>query len=313
MFWTNTKRVISAGFIGFWRNGFVSFSSIVVMTITLFALGSLVFSNALLDHSLTELKGKVDVNVYFTAEATEEEILAMKSTIEELPETASVEYVSREDALEQFRERHKDDQLTLQALDELEENPLLASLNIRAKEPSQFESIANFLEDQNNASSDEAPIIDKVNYFQNKEAIDKLTAIIGSSEQANLAKTVMLMIVAILITFNTIRLAIYNSREEIGVMKLVGASNWYARGPFLVEGIMYGLVAAVIVLVAFYPITLWLGPLFYPFSFLTDFQEINLFNYYIANFAQIFALVIGGGILLGIVSSYLAVKRYLKI
>jgi cell division transport system permease protein len=303
-----------AGFVSFWRNGFVSIASILVMTITLFAIGSLIFSNALVSKSLSDLRDKVDINVYFITTAPEAEILSLKKVLEGLAEVASVEYTSRDEALERFRERHADDQLTLQALEELGENPLGASLSIKAKETSQYEGVANFLQGRRDAiGPDETSIIDNVNYFQNKVAIDQLTDIITSSERSNFAKTVVLVIISILITFNTIRLAIHNSREEIAVMKLVGASNWYARGPFIIEGIMYGVVAAVLALFLFYPVTLWFGPLFYPFSFFSDFEEINLLSFYTNNFNIIFLVVVGSGVALGSFSGYLAVRRYLKV
>jgi len=313
MLWTNTKRVLNAGFVSFFRNGFVSLAAVLVMTITLFAIGSLLFSGALLEESLNDLKDKVDINVYFVTAAPEDDILAFKNALEGLPEVKSVEYTTRDEALERFRARHEDDQLTLQALDELDENPLGASLSIRAKETSQYEGIATYLESDSALSIAETPIIEKVNFFQNKAAIDKLTEIINSSERSNLLKTILLIAVSILITFNTIRLAIYNSREEIKVMKLVGASNWYVQGPFIITGIMYGIISAVLALVLFYPVTLWFGAVFYPFNFFSTIEDTNLLIYYSSNFTEIFIAVFGTGILLGALSSYLAVKKYLRV
>jgi cell division transport system permease protein len=313
MFWVNTKRILKSGFVNFFRNGFVSLAAILVMSITLFAVGSLLFSGALLEDSLNELKDKVDVNVYFLVDAPEEEILRVQDAVEGLPEVLSVTYTSEEEALSRFRERHADDQLTLQALDELDENPLGGSLSIRAKETSQYEGIANFLQGDSALSISETPIIDKVNYNQNKDAIDKLTEIIDSSERSNLMKTIMLVVVSVLITFNTIRLAIYNSREEIRVMKLVGAGNWYVQGPFVVGGAMYGIFSSAIALLLFYPVTQWLGPIFYPFNFFSNVENINLLSYYSSNFTEIFITTVGVGILLGILSSYLAVKRYINV
>lgn len=313
MFWTNTKRILQSGFINFFRNGFVSLAAILVMSITLFAVGSLLFSGALLEDSLDELRSKVDVNVYFLVDAEESDVLAVKNALEGLPEVREVTYTSKEEALERFRERHADDQLTLQALDELEENPLGASLSITAKETSQYEGIARFLESDSALSISETQIIDKVNYNQNKEAIDKLTEIIEDSERSNLMKTIMLVVVSVLITFNTIRLAIYNSREEIRVMKLVGAGNWYVQGPFVVGGAMYGIFSSAIALLAFYPVTQWLGPVFYPFNFFSNVENLDLLTYYSSNFTEIFITTLGVGILLGVVSSYLAVKRYINV
>ena len=260
MFWMNTKRIVKYGFINFWRNGFVTLASILVMTVTLFVIGSLIFIGAILDSSLSQIKNKVDINVYFVTTAPEEDIISLKSSLEQLPEVSSVEYVSRERSIEEFKKRHENDQLILQALQELNDNPLGAHFNIRAKETSQYESIATFLENYQ-TSSGGVSIVDKVNFFQNKVAIDKLSDIISSVDKLSFGVVVIFMIISILIIFNTIRLAIYTSREEISVMKLVGAGNFYVRGPFVVEGIMYGISSALIALILFYPVTIWMAPL----------------------------------------------------
>jgi cell division transport system permease protein len=307
MFFTTTKRILKSGFFNFWRNGFVSLSAVLIMIVTLFVIGSVIFLSAIFDSSLTAIRDKVDVNVYFVTGASEEDILSIKSSVEALPEVASVTYVSREEALEKFRERHQDDQFTIQALNELSDNPLGASLNIKAKEPSQYEGIAQFLQGDNILSKEGQPIVDKINYFQNKTAIDKLTQIIDSSERLGFILTLLLVFISILITFNTIRLVIYISREEISVMRLVGASSSYVRGPFVIGGILYGFIAAVFTLVLFYPLTFWLGGLTEKF-----FIGLNVFDYYVGNFGQIFFIIASAGILIGGISSYLAVMRYLQ-
>lgn len=307
MFLTTTKRILKSGFFSFWRNGFVSLSSVLIMVVTLFVIGSTIFLGAILDSTLTEITNKVDVNVYFVTSAAEEDILAIKSRLETLPEVKGVSYVSREQALEEFKERHKDDQFTIQALEELTDNPLGAVLNIRATEPSQYEGVAQFLEGDNVLSKNGSPIVDKINYFQNKAAIDRLTRIIDSADKLGFALTIVLVIVSILITFNTIRLVIYISREEIGVMRLVGASGSYVRGPFVVGGMIYGFVAGVITLLVFYPITFWLGGVTEGF-----FIGLNVFEYYLANFGQMSLIILLSGIIIGAVSSYLAVMRYLN-
>ena len=308
MMLTNYRRIIKSGFVNFWRNGFVSLTSVLVMTITLFVVGSLIFIGAIFDASLAQIKDKVDVNVYFVVDAAEEDILSLQKILEGLPEVETVLYTSREEALEKFRKRHENDQLTLQALEELEENPLGASLSIKAKETSQYGSIATFLSSGDTfVGGTGEPIIDKVNFFQNKAAIDKLTQIIDSSERFGFVITVILVLASVLITFNTIRLVIYTSREEISVMRLVGASNSYIRGPFVVEGLMYGFISALITLSIFYPITLWLGPASESF-----FGNINIFDYYMSNFLRVFLFIAASGMILGALSSWLAVIRYLK-
>ncbi len=308
MLWTNTKRVVRSGFVNFWRNGFVSLSSILVMTITLFVLGSLIFTSILLNGALIQIKDKVDVNVYFVTDAEATDILAIQKSLEALPEVSQVSYSSREQVLADFKKRHENDQFTLQALDELQENPLGAILNIKAKEPSQYSSIVTFLESKSVSEKDGLPIIDDVNYNDNKFAIDRLTQMIDSGEKLGWFLVGILIAISIMITFNTIRLAIYISREEISVMRLVGASSKYIRGPFVIIGIMYGVFSAIITGLVFLPATYYLGKATENF-----FTGINVYNYYITHFPQVFLTLVGAGIIIGAVSSYMAVHRYLSV
>lgn len=300
------KRIVRGGFLNFVRNGFVSLSSVLVMTITLSVITLIILSQAVLNFSLSQLQDKVDVTVFFTVGASESEILGIKGQLEQLPEVASVDYISSQQALENFRERHSTDYLTLQALEELDENPLGATLNIEAIEASEYEQIANFLESGDALQSNQKVIIDKVNYFQNKLVIDRLISITEGAKKLGLGITFVLVFISVIITFNTLRLNIYIVREEISVMRVVGAENHYIRGPFMVEGMLYGLVSAFITMLIFYPISLWLG------ANMTDFLGINLNTYYLANFFQLFVITAVFGMLLGVISSFLATRAYLK-
>lgn len=303
--WLTAKRVARYGLIGFIRNGFVSLAAVLIMIITLFVAVGLVISGAALQSVLKQLTEKVDVTVYFTTAATDEQVQELENSLKALPEVAGVSEVSREAALAAFQERHKNDQLTMQALQELGDNPLGASLEIRAKDPSQYEAIAKFLDSQQTTGAGSA--IDKVNFFQNKAAIDKLTELITTSRKIGLAIAVIFGLASLLIAFNTIRLAIYTARDEIGVMNLVGASTWYVRGPFVISGILYGVISGAFVLLVMYPIVVWLGP--GSEQFLGTF---NVYTYFVSNFAMIFLIVMGIGISLGALSSFLAVRRYLR-
>lgn len=306
--WVTAKRITRYGMIGFFRNGFVSLSAILIMTITLFVMGALMVGSAALNATLEQLTQKVDVNVYFYTTAPEQSMLDLKQQLEALPEVAEVTYVSREEALAKFRERHKNDQLTIQALDELEDNPLGASLAVRAKETHQYESISKFLEGSPAAAGDgDARIIDKVNFSQNKTAIDRLSEIIKTSKNLGSTVAIILALASILIAFNTIRLAIYTSRDEIAVMRLVGAGPWYVRGPFVVSGVLYGVVSGIIVLVVMYPLAAWLAEPSEQF-----FGNFNTLTYVTDHLLLFVAAIIGMGVLLGAISSYAAVHRYLR-
>ncbi len=308
MFWTNNKRIIKSGFVNFWRNGVISITAVLIMTVTLFVIGLMIFTGALLESSLTQIKNKVDINIYLTLDASEKEIISLKNSIEALPEVSSIVYTTRDEALAKFKKRHENDYLTIQALDELDKNPLGASLAVKARETSQYEGIAKFIEDKNNSPSSGNSIIDKVNYYQNKIAIDKLTKIIDGVKKISFAVAAFMIVVSIIIMFNTIRLTIYTAREEITVMRLMGANNRYIRGPFIVKGVMYGVVSAIISTALFYPVTYWLGD-----ATVNFFGGINLFEYFIQNFAEVFFTILLSGVLLGSISSYLAVRRYLNV
>lgn len=308
MFWTNTKRIIRTGFFNFWRNGTVSIASVLIMLVTMFVIGFLIFGSAILNTSLEQLRNKVDINVTFIPTAQEADILNIKQSLERLPEVSLVTYVSRDQALEDFKAKHANDQAILAALGELSDNPLGATLNVKAKDPSQYESVAQFLQGKNTLSSSGVSIIDHVNYFQNKIAIDKLTKIINAAHRLGFAITLAFILISILIAFNTTRLTIYIAKDEISVMRLVGASTSYIQGPFVILGVIYGLVAGVIALLIFLPLTYWLGKLTENF-----FIGLNIFSYYLHQFPQIFLIIIISGIMIGAVSSLLAIRKYLKV
>ncbi len=308
MIWSNINRIIKGGFLNFWRNGVISLSSILIMVIALFMIGSTILISVFLNSALENLRERVDVNVYITQGVDEEDVLAMKKKLELLPEVDFVEFISEEQVLKGFIERHSDDQLTSQALEEVGDNPFGAILNIKAKDPSQYGSIENFLSTEEGLLSKAGyTIIDNTNYQRNKTAIDRLSQFIDGIQKTGIIATTTLIAISVLITFNTIRLAIYTTREEITVMRLVGARNYYIRGPFIVEGILYGVISALIAIALFYPITIWIRN-----STKGVYDGINLFQYYVSNFAEIFLILMASGVLLGAISSYLAVRRYLK-
>jgi len=303
---TKLNRIIKAGFLNFKRGGVISWAAVLVVTITLSVITAIVLLQAVLHFSLDQIKNKVDVTIYFNVGAPEEQILALKKSIEKLPEVASVSYTNADDALQAFRDRHESDYPTIQALDELGANPLGAYLNVKAKEVSQYEGIANYLKSDDALALNSASIIDKVDYSQNKLVIDRLDSIITGAQKLGFLVTLILIIISIIITFNTIRLTIFISKEEIGVMRLVGASKTRVRGPFMVEGAIYGIVATLITMLLFWPVTAWLG------HNMTDFLGFNMYDYYLSNLFQIFLMILFSGILLGIFSSFLATRRYLN-
>lgn len=317
MMFTSLKRMVRSGFVGFWRNSFLSFSSIVVFSISLLVLGSLIFFNTLTTAFIAKVKDRVDVNIYFTLDAREESILEFKKTLEKMPEVSKVDYISREEAIASFTEKYKDNTPIIEGLKEIGYNPLPATLNVKTKEPSQYESIANLLENKDTLPKNISSIIEDDSYHKNKLIIDRLSRIIPLVERTGWVLSIALLIVALIITFNTIRLSIYSSKDEIAVMKLVGASNTYARGPFVVSGVMYGIVSGVIALVILAGLTYYVDLILVRFlsAYPGDVSGLKnlLFSYYVSHFIEILIVIIGSGVILGGASSYIAVRRYLNV
>ncbi|TSC67221.1 MAG: cell division transport system permease protein [Parcubacteria group bacterium Gr01-1014_66] len=294
--------MITTGWLGFVRNGWLSVATITVMTLTLFVLGGLVLGNALAQSAINSLASQIDITVHFVPEAGEEEIFAVKREIETIPDVQFVDYVSREGALAAFRQRHQNDAFIAEALAEIGENPLEASLNIRAVDPSRYPQINAFL------AKKQYPRVDRVNYEENQGAIDRLSSVIGSVRSVGVIIAIILGGIAVLIAFNTIRLTIYTMREEIGIMRLVGATRRFIRGPFLVNGILYGVFAACATTALFLPLV-WLGA---PRIALIA-PDFNLFQYFTMHVLEFLILMIAAGVLLGTISSIIAIRRYLDV
>lgn len=299
---TSFARIVKSGFLGFWRNKWLSSSAISMMTLAIFTIVCLLLVNVLIDSLTSNLEDKIDISVYFKSGAPEDDILAVRSDLMKMSEVRSVEYVSPEEALAKFREKHKDNQVLMQSLEELDSNPLEASLNIKAQAASQYEVIANFFK-----QGEYQELIDKINYFENRAVIARLSSITKTIRQFGFILLLILAGLAVMVTYNTIRLTIYSSRKEIKVMKLVGASNWFTRGPFIIEGALYGIIASLITTIILFPLLWYVSPKINAYLPGTD-----LFYFYQTNFFVIllFQLLVGVG--LGTVSSVVAIRKYLE-
>lgn len=299
---TVISRIIHYGVQGFWRNGWPSATTVLIMSLALLMVAGLIFFNYTTERAVTTIQDKIDISVYFKNSAPEDEVLNVKQSLESLPQVKEVDYISSDQALANFKAAHQDDPTIMQAVDQLDQNPLVASLNIKAQRPDQYADIAGYL---NNPSLSQ--YIDTVSYSKNQDVIDRLNAIINNVNKGGLGLTIALSILAGLVVFNTIRLAIYSNREEIAVMRAVGASNTFVRGPYVVEGMISGVLAAVIGLILAAPIAYFVSPylqVFIPGS--------NIFRYFYTSIPRLLGYLALFGVGIGSLSSYVAVKRYLK-
>lgn len=299
----NFKKIIDSGWTNFRRNSYVSFAATGIMALALILFLGLLSLQFLSSQIVASLQDKIDISAYFKPDAVEEQILKIKSDLSVLPEVANVAYVSREQALEDFKARHAQDELIQESLEQLDSNPLAASLNIKTNDSSQYASIAQFLE----ASSLRA-VIDKISFYENKGVIERIESISNAIGSWGLIVTLVLALIAVAVIFNTVRLTIFNQKQEIEIMRLVGASNWHVRGPYLAEGGLYGLFASVIALAIFYPSVYFVSDKILAFA-----PSVNLFGYFLVGMPQVVLMVAGLGIILGIASSFFAIRKHLRI
>jgi len=304
---TLLKRILKAGLQGFYRNRTVSLSSILILTITLSIILSVIFFRTVFNYTIGEVKNKVDIRLYLKTEATEQSTNNIRDILQKLPETKSVSYVSKEEALAIFKEKNANNQSSLDALNNIDTNPFPASIIVQAKDSNMYASIIDKINNQDILGADEASV-DKINYLDLKDSIDRLNNIVSWVTSAGYAIALIFVIMSIMIVYNTIRLAIFVFKDEISVMKLVGASNMYIRGPFIVESCIYGIIAALATIALAYPATLWIAK-----NTVNFFEGLNIFTYYKENFFQLSLLMILFGVLISVISSILAVRKYLKV
>ncbi|PIZ87564.1 MAG: hypothetical protein COX92_00930 [Candidatus Nealsonbacteria bacterium CG_4_10_14_0_2_um_filter_40_15] len=298
-----TKRIFKAGWRNFSRDGGQNMATIFILVMVISAITSLFLFKQASQFLISSIQEKVDISVYFKYGASEDDILNIKNEIAGISEVKEVTYVSTEEAFKNFTERHKDSQILMESLDEVGTNPFLASLSIKASEASQYQAVADFLE---NSKFDS--IVEKVDYYQRKPIIERIFSLTSNLNKAGILFSIVLAIFAMLIVFNTVRLAIYSSKEEIKIQRLVGASNWFIRGPFLVQGAVSGIFATLISL-SFSVLVCWI---FSP-KLEILFPGLNLFKFFIADFWLILLIQLFAGLGVGLISSLIAVRRYLKV
>ena len=297
------QRVFRSGWEKFVRDKSSSGAALFVMVIVMSVATMLFFLQGAASFVIAGLEESVDISTYLKNTATQEEVVQLKEELESLPEVKEVKYVSKEKALESFVELHKQDEVILKSLEIVGQNPLLASLSIKAFSASQYPAISEFLQ-----ATPLSSIISDVDYFDRAPVIGKLSTLTAGIQNVVFLVTLFAGFIAILVVFNTIRLTIYSSRDEIEVMRLVGASNWFIRGPFIIQGMIVGVLATLMTTLLFFPLTLFVGIKLQAFT-----PGFDLFSYFTNNLLFIVFLQLLAGVLLGVVSSLIAIRRYLKV
>lgn len=298
-------RGVKFAFKDFWRNIWLSLVTITILILAVLSVNILVSLNAVSESVVDSVKEKVDVTVFFKQNTEQAQIANFQERIKALPEVEEVIFISKDQALEDFKEKHKDDAKIMEALKEIEKNPLNNSLIVKADDIDDYNKILSFLSFDENQE-----IIQDKNYTDHKMIIERVNSLSSKVEKIGVILTAIFSLIAILIVFNAIRVMLYAHREEIAVMRLVGANNWFIRLPFLLESILYSVFACVIAFIIIYAILSAIGP------YLATFMEaynFNLIDYYNQNFAMLFLSQLVAAIVLSVFSSAIAISRYLKV
>lgn len=300
-------RILRNALQNFQRNIWLSLATTIIMTLTLLMTSFLYFLNVLGGQVLRTIEQKVDLSATFQEEIRDDQIQIVSDDIASRPDVEEVRIVTSEEALELFRRRHADDPFIEESLRELEANPLPTTLFVVATDPRNYQSIAAALE-----SEQYTPFIEKVNFENSRTVIERLIVVMGGVRNVGLITTVVLATLVILIMFNTIRLAIYSFREEIDIMRLVGASNWFIRGPFIIEAVFVALLSVVVSVLVLYPILDSVTPQVERFFFSGQVEPFNVYAYALANWPTVIGLQAAVAIGLAVFSSLFAIRRYLR-
>ncbi|TAK88811.1 ABC transporter permease [Patescibacteria group bacterium] len=299
-------RITKTGLHNFARNAWLSTAATAVMTITLTLVAVSYVATVALNSTIKEVVGKIDVSVYLKDSATPDQIKALKVKLEQTDNVQGVVLVTKAEALKQYREQNKDNPKLLEAVTETD-NPLPASLQIKAKDPNKLDPITAVV----NQSEFKPLLADRepISYSGDRKAtIDRIIQTSNFFKATGLAASVVFVIISTLIIFNTIRMAIFTRREEIEIMKLVGATNWYIRGPFIFEAALYGIIAAFIAIAFTYTVILKGAPRLGNYVDTGIVVKLLQDNVVLVVFA-----LLALGILIGTASSMVALKRYLKL
>lgn len=304
---TSFFRVGRFALQNFWRDIWLSSVTIVIFVLAITLVGVLSGVKVITDQAIEVLRSKVDVTVTFKPGTPEQTALDLKAALEALPETTTVTYLSAEQNLDLFKQLHADDPAVQQSTAALDRNPFGPSLTVVARSLEEYPQIVKVFEDQSFAETIEAG---SRSLESNQLAIQKLSSFTHNLNRFSIVLTLVFALIATLVVINTMRIAMYAHREEIGIMKLVGATNWFVRGPFLIESVLIGVLAA-----ALASLILWGGISLLSGWFDALFQgyDVHLTAYLTKNFLAIFWGPLLGAVVLSVISAGIAVGRYLKV
>lgn len=299
------SRILKFAFQDLNRNKGITIATIFVLVVTMTLVSGIFFFQGMMSHLTSIIQNKIDITAYFNEDVSEDQILAVKETILQSSDgIKKIEYVSKDQALADFSEKHQNSAVLEKALEQVGENPFLPSLNIVTNgETAQYEQVSNILE-----TSDFAKLINKVDYSEKKDTIEKVYSITSNINRFGIIAGIILVIVAILVVFNTIKLAVDSSKAEISTMRIVGASDSFVRGPFIIQGVIYGMIAFIICILLMGGFTFLMAS-----KLEVILPGFDLLDYFMSNLWLLILIQLGFGVGVGVISSFVVIKKYLDI
>lgn len=302
MNWITFKRVIKLGFINFYRNIWLSVATTLVMSLTLVIISIFVIFNIAIKTTSDSLKDRVNISVYFNDSATEEQINIIKRQLEKRDDVVSVNYVSKEETLAIWQGLSINDRI--RDIVTSDSNPLPRSLEIKAHDLQNLEEINKFL-----SKEEYKNLVRKVDYQENKLIIKKLNDVISFSIKLGLILSGVFIAISIFVILNTVKLAIITRKDEIEIMRLVGANNLFIRIPFFIEGILYGMISAVLSIIIVASGIKLLAP--FANQYLEG-QNINFASFFLDHIWLIILLEVLVSITISVICSFISIQKYLR-
>ncbi|MEA1962732.1 MAG: permease-like cell division protein FtsX [Patescibacteria group bacterium] len=297
-------RVIKFSLQDVSRNIWLSLVTVIILILALFTVNMLLTVKVIGDMAVEAIKEKIDVNLYLKPGASEDAILALKTKINNLNEVKSVEYISNAQALKNFKEKHQDNPEILEALRELNINPLTPTLVIKPENLDVFDNLINRL----NALDED--IVESKNFTNYKALLEKINNITNKVTKAGIFLSAIFVMITILVIYNSVRVAIYTHRRQIIIMKLVGASNWFIQMPYLISSLIYTFFGIGAIMLIFYPFLTLLQP--YLEAFFVGYN-INLITFFYGNIFTIFGIQFLAAALINMFASLIAVRKYSRV
>lgn len=304
------ERIVRNGLINFVRNLSLGAAAIAIMTVTLTIILFSVVTNATFNNTISQITAKINISVYLNDTVTLQQANTLMSQLQRLPNVKKVDYVSKDQALAEYKAENAGNTQLLEAIDETD-NPLPASIQIDPVNINNIQSIKNYLDKPQNLQLQD-PQAGTSYSGDRKQAIDQISHATNIIREAGIVAVIVFALISVLIIFNTLRMAIFNRRDEIGIERLLGANTWFIRGPFVIEGVLYGAISALVSV-------LFIDILFAGSASALQASSLGLLdigyanNYFRIHFWLLLTLQLLVGILIGAASSIVATRRYLKL